>query len=159
MTESRDIQSEESRGFVEGWGTAGSGADDEAGRTVPAGEHQGLSATFTAEQIAVTFRVGVERVERAMKGELGLDRAARVDSLGAQLLAEILLADRPLADREAALMELGAYTPRSDTAWGLGDKAPGEESDRLAGSADRPATERANPHSSYDPATQPASDE
>jgi hypothetical protein len=97
----------------------------------PAGEAQGSGETFTAEQIAAAFEVAVGRVERALAGEFGLGPEARVDSRQAQQLAEVLLVSQPLADRLAALMRLGAYTPRPDQEWGFGEKAPGEESDRL----------------------------
>jgi hypothetical protein len=70
-------------------------------------------------------------------------------------LAEVLLPDEPLDRREAALMRLGAFTPRRDADWGLGDAPPGEESDRLAARADTAPAERASPRSSHDPATQP----
>jgi hypothetical protein len=52
-------------------------------------------------------------------------------------------------------MELGAFTPRSDADFGLGDSRPGEESDLLSADAKTPPTERASPRSSHDPATQP----
>ncbi|MGH2562410.1 MAG: hypothetical protein ACRDJH_25410 [Thermomicrobiales bacterium] len=53
-------------------------------------------------------------------------------------------------------MELGAFTPHSDAAWGLGDTAPGEASDRLAASPTVPDDDLASKRSSYDPATQDA---
>lgn len=124
------------------------GAD---GEFVPAGEGQGIGATFGAEQVATAFAVAVERVQRAMAGEFGLDAAGRVDSRQAQHLAEVILGDEELAEREAALMTLGAFTPRSDDTWGLGDEPPGVESDRLAASADKPADELASCRSSHDP--------
>ncbi len=52
-------------------------------------------------------------------------------------------------------MQLGAFTPRSDQDWGLGETAPGEESDRFAATADTPEDERASPRGSRD-SSQPA---
>lgn len=118
---------------------------------VPAGEGQGQSATFTAEQIAAGFEVAEERVHRALEGEFHLGADARVDSRQAQQLAEVLLGDEELAEREAALMRLGAFTPRPDEDWGIGDRPPGEESDRYAASADHPADVRASRRGSHDP--------
>jgi hypothetical protein len=98
------------------------------GEYAPAGEAQGVNARFTADQVATALGVAADRVERAMAGELGLAATEPLDSRQVQLLAEVLLTDQPLAVREAALMELGAFTPRADQNWGLGEKAPGEES-------------------------------
>jgi hypothetical protein len=71
-----------------------------------------------------------------MKGEFGLATTAQVTSRQAQHLAEVILGDQPLAIREAGLMQLGAFTPRSDHDWGVGEAAPDEESDRVAGDDD-----------------------
>ena len=101
------------------------------GEYAPSGEAQGESARFSAEQIARGFDVAIERVRRAMAGEFGLGADDRVDSRQAQHLAEVILGDRTLADREAALMRVGAFTPRSDHEWGVGETPPGEESDKL----------------------------
>ena len=101
------------------------------GEYVPAGEAQGEDARFSAEQIAGGFEVAIERVHRAMAGEFGLDADGRVDSRQAQHLAEVILGDQPLAEQEAALMQVGAFTPRPDHGWGLGESPPGEESDKL----------------------------
>lgn len=101
------------------------------GEYAPAGENQGIDSTFTADQVAHAFDVDVERVYHAMKGEFDLDSDARVDSRQAQQLAEALLTDRSEDLRQAALMNLGAFTPRTDHDWGSGETAPGEESDRL----------------------------
>ena len=98
------------------------------GEYAPAGEAQGVGDTFTVDQVAAAFGVGEDRVRRAMSGEFALTESASLDSRQVQHLAEVLLADRPQPDREAVLMELGAFTPRPDQAWGLGEKAPGEES-------------------------------
>jgi hypothetical protein len=65
-----------------------------------------------------------------MTGEFGSDDI-RVDSKQAQHLAEVLLGDLPQDRQLAALMQLGAYTPRPDHDWGLGEKDPAEESDKL----------------------------
>ena len=118
----------------------------------PAGEAQGGGATFGAAELARAFGVEVDRVHRALAGEFGLDEAGRVDSRQAQHLAEALLADEPLDRREAALMALGAFTPRADQAWGMGETPPTEESDRFAASADVLEDERASRRSSNDPA-------
>lgn len=102
------------------------------GEYAPAGERQGEAATFSADEIAQAFDVATARVQRAMRGEFGLGPDDRVDSREAQHLAEVILGDLPLAGREAALMQLGAFTPRADHGWGIGEAAPGEESDKVA---------------------------
>lgn len=107
-----------------------SGQSKETGY-VPAGEQASPDATFTLDQVATAFKVDRARVARAWSGEFGLGPDRAIDSRQAQQLAEALLADQPLDRREAALMTLGAFTPRPDQAWGLGEKPPGEESDRL----------------------------
>jgi len=106
------------------------------GEYAPAGEAEGEQATFTAEQVAEAFAVAIDRVQRAMAGEFGLDADGRVDSRHAQHLAEVILGDQPQAEQMAALIGLGAYTPRPDHDWGIGEAAPGEESDRVAGDDD-----------------------
>lgn len=95
----------------------------------------GENATFGAAKVASAFGVEEVRVHRAMQGEFGKAPDGSVDSRQAQQLAEVVLADEPLDQREAKLMKLGAYTPRSEEIWGLGDSPPGEESDRLSKSA------------------------
>ena len=121
------------------------------GEYAPAGEAQGLGARFSAASIAGAFGIEIERVHRALKGEFGLGPDGRVDSKQAQQLAEVLIGDLPLDRREAALMELGAFTPRPDQDWGLGETAPGEESDRLAASPHELEDERASRRASHDP--------
>jgi len=101
------------------------------GEYAPAGEAQGEDARFSAEQIAHGFEVAIERVHRAMAGEFNLGADGRVDSRQAQHLAEVILGDQTLAEQEAALMRLGAFTPRPDHEWGVGETPPGEESDKL----------------------------
>jgi hypothetical protein len=101
------------------------------GEYAPAGEAQGEDARFSAAQIASGFAVEVDRVHRAMSGEFGLGADGRVDSRQARHLAEVILGDQPLAEQEAALMPLGAFTPRPDHEWGVGETPPGEESDKL----------------------------
>jgi len=118
----------------------------------PAGEAQGQEARFTADQVAGAFEVEAERVPRALAGEFNLGTDALVDSRQAQQLAEVLLGDLPLDQQEAALMKLGAFTPRPDQVWGMGETAPGEESDRFAASADVLEDEVASERSSNDPA-------
>ena len=120
------------------------------GEYVPAGEAQGLGESFGADQVAAGFNVAIDRVHRAMAGEFNLGSDGRVDSRQAQHLAEVILGDEELAEREAALMRLGAYTPRADQDWGLGETAPGEESDRYAASADTLEDERASRRGSFD---------
>ena len=58
-----------------------------------------------------------------------MDANGRVNSQQAQQLAEVLLSEEPLDVREAALMKLGAFTPRPDHEWGAGEADPAEESD------------------------------
>jgi hypothetical protein len=124
------------------------------GEPMPPGEVNSTTSVFTARQVADAFEVELDRIERAMRGELGLEPNATVTSQQAQGLAEVVLAELPLAEREAALMRLGAFTPRSDVEWGIGDTLPGEESDRLAGTTTEPADKIASKTSSFDPATQ-----
>ena len=106
--------------------------DERSGEYAPAGEESGVEATFGLEEVARAFGVEPERVRRAMTGEFG-SADLRVDSKQAQHLAEVLLGDLPQDRQLAALMELGAYTPRPDHDIGLGEKDPGEESDKLVG--------------------------
>jgi hypothetical protein len=106
------------------------------GEYAPAGEAQGIGATFTAQEVASAFGVDTDRVHKAMAGEFALASNARVDSRQAQHLAEVILGDLPQAEQEAALMRLGAFTPRPDHDWGIGEAAPGEESDKVKKSAD-----------------------
>jgi hypothetical protein len=101
------------------------------GEYAPSGEAQGEGARFSAEQIASGFEVAIERVHRAIEGEFGLGADGRVDSRQAQHLAEVILGDQPLAEQEAALTRVGAFTPRPDHEWGIGETPPGEESDKL----------------------------
>jgi hypothetical protein len=119
------------------------------GEYVPAGEAGSEAATFTAEQIAAAFAVANERVHRALAGEFGLAPADRVDSRMARHLAEVILGDLPLDQREAALMRLGAFTPRVDHDWGIGEAAPGEESDRVIAAS--PEIARARHARAHDP--------
>jgi hypothetical protein len=101
------------------------------GEYAPAGEAQGQAARFSAQQIAQGFGVEIGRVHRALSGEFGLGADGRVDSRQAQHLVEVILGDQPQAEQEAALMRLGAFTPRPDHGWGIGEAAPGEESDKV----------------------------
>lgn len=101
------------------------------GEYVPAGEAQGGARTFSRDEIAAAFGIAADRVEAAMRGEFGLAPDARVDSTQAQDLAEALLVNEPLDVRQAALMTLGAFTPRADHDWGVGEAAPDEESDKI----------------------------
>lgn len=107
------------------------------GEYTPAGEDQGKYRKFTADEVAAAFDVDVQRVHKAFKGEYNLDTDARVDSVRAQELAEIFLGDLPLDGQQAALMKLGAFTPRpDDTEATATPKAPGEQSDKLRSSQD-----------------------
>ncbi|HEU5430964.1 MAG TPA: hypothetical protein VFU81_04840 [Thermomicrobiales bacterium] len=121
------------------------------GEYAPAGELQGQTARFSLDQIAAAFQVDRATVERAAVGELGEHAARGVTSREAQRLSEVLLPDQPLPEREAALMTLGAFTPRRDEEWGLGDTAPGQESDRYAADPDEPPDDLASRTGSYDP--------
>jgi hypothetical protein len=118
------------------------------GEYAPAGEGQGAGATFAAEQLADTFRVRIGRVHDAMRGEYGLDPGGRVTSKQAHDLLEALLPEAPLEQREAMLMELGAFTPRRDEERGIGESSPTEVRARNradfadAGDADGASEER-----------------
>ena len=105
------------------------------GEYAPAGEAQGNDTSFAAGEVAAAFGVAIERVHNAMAGEFALAPDAAVDSRQAQHLAEVILTDLPQAEREAALMRLGAFTPRPDHDWGIGEAAPDEESDKVKESA------------------------
>lgn len=129
---------------------------DSDGLYIEAGETIGAAARFTVDQLACAFEVAPARVIRALEGEFALGSDDRVDSRMAQHLAEVLLGDRPLDRREAALMQLGAFTPRSDAAWGPGSGPPHEESDRQSARAGVPDDKLASKRSSHDPATQRA---
>ena len=111
------------------------------GEYTPAGEESGISETFTIGEVARAFEVEPDRVHRALNGEFGQD-SGLVDSRQAQHLAEVLLGDQPQDRQLAALMVLGAYTPRPDHEIGLGEKDPGEESDRLVRNAEEGDGER-----------------
>jgi hypothetical protein len=106
------------------------------GEYAPAGEAQGAGASFSAAAVAAAFGVAMNRVRNAMTGEFTLGPEEEVDSRQAQHLAEVILGDLPQAEREAALMRLGAFTPRPDHDWGIGEAAPDEESDKVKASAD-----------------------
>jgi hypothetical protein len=105
---------------------------ERTGEYAPAGEERGVGTTFSLEEIASAFAVEPDRVQRAMTGEFG-SADILVDSKQAQHLAELLLGDLPQDRQLAALMTLGAYTPRSDHDTGLGEKDPADESDKLVG--------------------------
>lgn len=120
-----------------------------------AGETQGVNDTFDAPSVAKAFDVAEERVHNALQGEFRLGPDARVNSKQAQQLAEVLLGDQPMDQQMAALMRLGSFTPRPDDAWGFGDKAPGEQSERLSDRTGTVDGEATSPRSSYDPSTNP----
>jgi hypothetical protein len=121
-----------------------------------AGETQGQGERFSADQVAEAFGVAVERVHNAMRGEFDLGPDAAVDSRQAQQLAEVLIGDQPQAEVMAATMRLGAFTQRVDDDWGLGDKAPGEESFRLSDRTGTIEGEGVSPRASHDPSTNPS---
>lgn len=100
------------------------------GDYAPAGEAQGAGDTFSAEQLADAFRVRIGRVHDAMRGEYGLGPGERVTNKQAHDLLEALLPEAPLEQREAMLMELGAFTPRRDAEYGIGDASPEEVRER-----------------------------
>ena len=108
--------------------------DPQNGEYAPIGEEEGVNATFSLDAVAAAFEVAPERVRNAMEGEFG-DARTPVTSKQAQQLADVLLGDQPQDQQMAALMKLGAYTPRPDHADGLGEKDPAEESDRLVRNA------------------------
>lgn len=105
------------------------------GEYTPAGEGQGKYRKFTAKQVADAFGVDESRVHNAFKGEYNLGADGTISSAQAQELAEIFLGDLPLDGQQAALMKLGAFTPRfDDTESTATPKAPGEQSDKLRSS-------------------------
>lgn len=113
--------------------------DAEAGEHNPAGEEQGVNARFTATQVADAFEVAIDRVHNAFAGEYDMGPEGTVDSRQAQDLSELIIGDRPQGDREAALMKLGAFTPRRDTLEASFYERPdGELSDRLRPSEQQP---------------------
>jgi hypothetical protein len=96
------------------------------GEYAPAGEAQGIGDTFSAEQLADAFRVRIGRVHDAMRGEYDLGPADQITSQQASELLEALLPEAPLDQRQAMLMELGAFTPRGDVERGIGESSPEE---------------------------------
>jgi hypothetical protein len=123
---------------------------------IQAGETAKDRTHFSADRIAAAFGIERERVVRALMGEFGLGPDGLVDAQMAQRLAEVLLADFPMDERQAALMQLGGFTPRHDASEGIGDGPPAEESDRQAAVAGIPDDELASRRSSHDPATNDA---
>ena len=117
----------------------------------------GTRASFSAADVATAFEVAPDRVHRALAGEFGRSPDDRIDSQMAQHLGEVLLGNLPLDRQQAALMRLGAFTPRSDAEYGVGAGPPSEESDRQRADANVPDDRLASRRSSYDPATQDAS--
>ena len=77
-------------------------------------------------QRPIELRTGIGRVHDAMRGEYDLGPGERVSSAQAQELLEALIPEAPLDQREAMLMELGAFTPRRDDDWGIGEASPEE---------------------------------
>jgi hypothetical protein len=128
---------------------------DEDAVYIEAGEGNDGSARFSLGRIAAAFGVSEERVQRAMRGEFGLGPDAQVESTMAQHLAEVLLGDQPLDRREAALLQLGAFTPRSDAAWGPGSGPPAEESDRQGAGASGPVDQPPGPSNVREDALRP----
>lgn len=107
------------------------------GAYVPAGEDQGEDQTFSAGQVAEAFGVDAARVRAAIEGEFSQGADTGITSKQAQHLAEVFLNDQPLEQQEAALMTLGAYTPRRDYMEATAEpKPPGEQSDKLRDSQD-----------------------
>jgi hypothetical protein len=120
---------------------------------IEAGEGMDETATFSVDQIATAFEVEPDRVQRAVDGEFGPGSGDRVDARMARHLTEVVLGDLPQDRRDAALMRLGAFTPRSDASDGIGQGSPTEESDRQSARAGISDDELASRRSSYDPAT------
>lgn len=112
--------------------------------------------TFTVDQIANAFDVAPERVQHAIAGELHLRSDHHVTSKQAQQLAEVLLGDQPLDQREAAVARLGAFSPRYDDVWGKGDNPEDEPGERLSDRTGAGDGEATSPRSSHDPSTNPA---
>lgn len=107
--------------------------DEQPGEYTMAGEDQGIASEFTAQQVADGFGVDISRVHEAFKGEYDLGEDGQIDSKQAQRLAELFFADRPLDIQQAALMKLGAFTPRYDSSEpSVSEKAPGELSDKIS---------------------------
>jgi hypothetical protein len=129
---------------------------DHDGVYLESGENPEHESSFSLEEIATAFGVSLSRVEDAVRGEYGQGADARIDSPMAQHLSEVLLGDQPMDRREAALLKLGAFTPRSDATEGLGQNPPREESDRLSARADIPADRLASGRSSHDTSTTPS---
>lgn len=102
------------------------------GEYAPTGEQSGINATFSSDEISQAFGVEPDRVQRAIAGEFG-SAESLIDSRQAQHLAEVLLSHLPQSERMAALVKIGAYTPRPDHVEGLGEKDRAEESDKLKG--------------------------
>src|SRR4051794_17167685 len=98
--------------------------ESEPGEYVPAGENARTDVRFDIAQIGAALGLDPQIVDAAAHSEFGSPQGALLDSRHVQRLAELLLADQPLADREAALLQFGAYTPRADVGDGIGD-APG----------------------------------
>ena len=121
----------------------------ETGEAVP-------PALFSAADLAAAFGVEPARVHRALAGEFGRSPDDRVDSKAAQHLCEALLGDLPLVRQQAALMRLGAFTPRSDASDGAGAGPPSEESDRQRAEVGGPDDQPASRRSSHDSFTQDA---
>lgn len=125
------------------------------GEYAPAGEAHGAGDTFAAEHLADAFRVRIGRVHDAMQGEYGLGPGDRVTSKQAHDLLEALIPDAPLDQRDAMLMDLGAFTPRRDEERGIGDASPAEVRARNradfadAGDADGATAARPFRHSSW----------
>ena len=128
---------------------------DADGVYIEAGE-AGAPPSFAADDLAAAFGVEPARVHRALAGEFGLGANDRVDSKMAQRLCEALLGDLPLDRQQAALMRLGAFTPRSDASDGVGAGPPSEESDRQRAEVGGPDDQRASRRSSHDPDTHDA---
>jgi hypothetical protein len=112
---------------------------DPTGKSGLTGENQGVKSRFSARDIADAFGVDIQRVHNAFAGEFNMDESGHVDSQQAQHLSEMILGDKPLAEQEAALMQLGAYTPRRDTIEAsVAEKPAGEQSDRIRSSEEAP---------------------
>jgi hypothetical protein len=70
-----------------------------ANKSLPHWEGNNPLTEFTTVDVATAFEVDIDRIERAIRGEFALEPDASISSYQAQLLAEVVLAERPIAER------------------------------------------------------------
>ena len=97
------------------------------------GRRKGRTRAFRPNRSPVALRSRSTASTARLAGEFGLGADGRVDSRQAQHLAEVILGDQPLAEQEAALMRVGAFTPRPDHGWGSGRRLRRRERQARAG--------------------------